>query len=79
MKRPNDYKFCVRTFRGYDCVNDLEIAESVAHSMVLAIISDSWSNEYWWAEIRQMSTGLSMIIVCRAFGTWLKTPFLRLT
>ena len=79
MKRPNDYNFCVRTFRGYDCVNHLEDANSLAHSMILEIIADEWCSEYWWAEIRQMATGCSWIVTCLEVGYWITTPLIRLT
>lgn len=79
MKRPNDYNFCIRTFRGYDCANHLEDANSLAHSMILEIIADAWRSEYWWAEIRQMSTGCSWIVTCPEVGYWITTPLIRLT
>lgn len=79
MKRPNDYNFCIRTFRGYDCANHLEDATAMAHSMIIEIIADAWCSEYWWAEIRQMSTGCSWLVTCPAIGSWITTPLIRLT
>lgn len=58
----NDHLLTVRTFRGYDVADTYQEALDKADKMIDEIISSSWSEEYWWAEIRSNVSLTSQLV-----------------
>ena len=78
IKKQNNYRFCIRTFRGYECTDDIEEARQMAKNMIMDIITDKWSNEYWWARIIDNWSGDSQLWVCPEIGKWAFSRWLHL-
>lgn len=77
----NDHLLTVRTFRGYDVADTYQEALEKADKMIDEIISSSWSEEYWWAEIRSNVSLTSQLVYKKKIGlvkTIRFTPWLHL-
>ncbi len=64
----NDHLLTVRTFRGYDVADTYQEALEKADKMIDEIISSSWSEEYWWAEIRSNVSLTSQLVYKKKIG-----------
>ena len=78
ITNPNNYRYCVRTFRGYDCTDDLEKALEMAKFMIMDIIMDNWSDDYWWARIIDNRDGNSQLWTCPKVGEWAFSQWIHL-
>lgn len=77
--KPYQSRYCVRTFRGYDCTNLYTEAEQMAKDMIMDIMTDNWSQEYWWAAIIDNQQGQQKLWSCPQVGQWAYTGWLHLT
>ena len=77
--KPTDKRYCIRTFRGYECSDTISEAERIAQDMIMDIMVDDWSKDFWWALIIDNHTGNSQLWNCPRVGLWGYTEWLRLT
>lgn len=64
----NNHLLTVRTFRGYDVADTYQEALEKADKMIDEIISSSWCEEYWWAEIRSNVSLTSQLVYKKKIG-----------
>lgn len=77
-KKIINYRFCIRTFRGYECTGDYDTAVQMAKDMIMDIITDSWCIEYWWARIIDQWSDDSQLWYCPKIGKWAHSDWLHL-
>lgn len=77
--KPYHYRYCVRTFRGYDCTDIYSEAEQKAKDMIMDIMTDNWSQEFWWAAIIDNQLNRQKLWTCPQVGQWSVTGWLHLT
>ena len=77
--KPYHYRYCVRTFRGYDCTDLYTEAEQKAKDMIMDIMTDNWCEEFWWATIIDNQQNRQKLWTCPQVGQWSVTGWLHLT
>lgn len=77
--KPYHYRYCIRTFRGYDCTDLYTEAEQKAKDMIMDIMTDNWTPGFWWAAIIDNHENRQKLWTCPKFGQWSETGWLHLT
>lgn len=63
--------YVIKTFRGYEEIVGEENAVSTAKDMIMDIITDGISADFWWAVILSRPTGsMKYFIECPMIGIW---------
>lgn len=75
---PKDKRFCIRTFRGYECADTIIEAHNLALDMIEGVMKDGWCEEYWWCHLIDNVTNSEKIYSCNEDGIHRWTPWLYL-